>query len=916
MADSKPWERNWSASSPKPWDRRWKGDQEAGKQLVQGFNEGLFGILRAAGDIPSNIMEYPAAAVTSVLRQEPLAKSMERGRANIEKSKQFEKETFYPDEPAAGIPSIVRRTGVELGRNVPFAGIPLAAAPAFQGARQVGTLSERVIQQLLQSISRSPGKATIGEVVATAGSGAGAGVAEQVAPGSQTAEMVGQLAGGLTPTAAMVAPGMLMAKVGTKIGGRILESTLGAIPKESLPALLATIRKIPVAGKPAAALVGKAAEKGARIAQESARSVVSTQAKKVIGPEEHGNITAAMILEDKVPDLRIPLAAATKQPDLLATHFDIQRYMTPQERAALGMRLRRNERAVTTFAVKNRPDSDLAPDYVVDVANGKLTALRDEAANISGKIAGEAESLAAALPRVNKADVGANLRGIQEKIYIQRMNEMKELKKALGLENVDITTPFDDWRNAMIAKYGDPVGELKKIPDVESALMRIGRPNVAEKMARVGGEPQPAKITWENLEKLDQELYDMWQSARAGSNPNYGKARVIAEIRKDVQGFMDSLDGQLGEAYKQFKNTYREQIIVPFREGAAFQVTEKNARNFYRTYDEEVADTYFGAGEISAARKFKQVFGANPEAARAYENIALDDLRASAVVDGIIDPKKLDRWVAKHQTVLDEFPDLQDRVSSIVSANNSLLDRQTQIIGRVRQLEDDRLTKILGKVTTEDMTPEQAIARIVKDSRLTNRIWQMLDEPGKAALGRHIWDSVIDAPAANVAGFIDTNAGSLQVIFGEKGLSNLRTLVSAKEAIELSGGVAGRAFEPNPLVDVERQLGMGVPQLGSRIFAFKSGRMQKGYLILDVLSRFVRGHSQIDLENAWKQAMFDKQLAADLSDVAVTKAFDSPAAKRLKTRFFLLGYGGEEEEAAPIQVPATDTIRTNWLGAR
>jgi hypothetical protein len=163
---------------------------------------------------------------------------------------------------------------------------------------------------------------------------------------------------------------------------------------------------------------------------------------------------------------------------------------------------------------------------------------------------------------------------------------------------------------------------------------------------------------------------------------------------------------------------------------------------------------------------------------------------------------------------------------------------------------------------------------------------------------RHVWDSVVDADASTIAAFMQQNERGLIALYGARGLSNLKTLVEAKALMDRVPAPAGQPFMPSPLAAIERQIGQGIPQLGSRVFAFMSGRMQKGYLVLDAMGRVIRGHSKLDFERAWQEALFNRQLAEDLVGLGKLD-IKSPRANRLRTRFFLLGQGTMREDREP-----------------
>ena len=88
--------------------------------------------------------------------------------------------------------------------------------------------------------------------------------------------------------------------------------------------------------------------------------------------------------------------------------------------------------------------------------------------------------------------------------------------------------------------------------------------------------------------------------------------------------------------YNQFRKACFDEYIKPFEEGTVYKVRMRDGRGFYKTTDEKVAEAFWQPGNITAARQYKAVLAADPEANAALEAVALDSLRDAAVRDGVI----------------------------------------------------------------------------------------------------------------------------------------------------------------------------------------------------------------------------------------------------------------------------------------
>ncbi len=106
---------------------------------------------------------------------------------------------------------VARGVGDTAGAMLPFgaAAKGAAAAPGLLG--QIGST-------ITNTFARSPVTSMLGELVAGAGAGAGGGLAEKVAPGSQTAQVVGQTLGGLAPGAVVGATAVTPTRLAWRAG--------------------------------------------------------------------------------------------------------------------------------------------------------------------------------------------------------------------------------------------------------------------------------------------------------------------------------------------------------------------------------------------------------------------------------------------------------------------------------------------------------------------------------------------------------------------------------------------------------------------------------------------------------------------------------------------------------------------------
>ncbi len=148
-----------------------------------------------------------------------------------------------------------------------------------------------------------------------------------------------------------------------------------------------------------------------------------------------------------------------------------------------------------------------------------------------------------------------------------------------------------------------------------------------------------------------------------------------------------------------------------FERGAVGNVTKMKAFGEQAVPDSGVPAEFLfrGSGSPEAVQQFVAAVGNRPQAVQALQSYAATDLRNYATnADGTVNPAKLQRWIDDHQPILQQFPELSNRVNTAMRAQglvDNLAGRQERAINDVQR---SALGYFLG-----DMNPDAAVARIL-----------------------------------------------------------------------------------------------------------------------------------------------------------------------------------------------------------
>lgn len=726
-----------------------------------------------------------------------------------------------------------RRIGKEVGAALPMiAGVGAAAKGAQIIAKGAPTLGRALIAPAIER----PARTAAGEVIAATGAGVGAAVAEKVAPGSQGAEITGQIVGGLVP--ALTPTGLA-----TKAAGLI------------------TRKFSPTAQRKAA--------------REKIQDVLGEEITEQVGQK----IVTGQEVAGQIPGLQPSTAELSGAPSLIKTQKMREGGLSgaPLEQAVA--RQETNVAAINDFADSMAPTGQVDIDVVIDRAKGKVD-------DLLGDIEGARATQDVRGTKPKLSELGANMR---DSLIVRRRaasDEMSQMADDMGLNEVDITPQFDEIRETLIETM-TPSGRFaqsKNTPDIVGTLIDDRLVN--------------APTSFEDLKLLREELGADLRAALSGASPDQKKARYLKMGVKKLDDALETLEfpDNLAQKYTDFRQAYYDNVIVPFERGAAFKVKQKGTRGHYVTDDEKVAHTFFGPKKQTDMAQFVRVFGDDVDQMDAMRSVIMDDFRTAVVRDGEIKPRLMDRWLERFSGTLDEIPGVRNELSDLSSANTAMNKRNTSLDLRQRQIEDSLLSKKLKAFSGGTKSGSDVVADAIKTPRLMKQLVNRVRSDNEAlnSLRRHVWDDIVAGDAKTMAANIEANKEALTTALGKPHMDNLDTIMKAREMIERVPSPTGVEITSRPLEVIEKATGMGLPAMASRVYAVQSGRIGARYMATEMFSRFMRGQSAQEMERLLDTALYDPEIARDLAN-AIKFPASVPAKNRMKKHLFNLGMGGEDD---------------------
>jgi hypothetical protein len=747
---------NPQTQDPLVWDGdEWKSPPlDVGQEILKTFQGVNRAIARTAGapvDLMQGGLNLGVTGLNRTLSTDiPYLENAFGGSQNIKSG--MEAVGIRPDaRPQTATGRVLNRTLEE----VTAAGLTMGIAGGLNRAAQGGAiaLGPRT-QHVTQTFASQPGAQFVG----SAGAGVGAGIANEMAPGSFGAEVAGIIGGGA------VGVGLTPAVRYLWEGGKAFVEPLTRSGRE--------------------AIVG--------------RTLNTLEANKGGLASGAGNTT------QYVPGSQPTTAQALNDPGLAAT-----------ERA-----LRNNPEAAARFNLRDDANIE-ARTGLLNQAVPQGAGAEAVQANVRGQVEqyssamGEAVDLARQNVQRRLEAIGPGLTEQQAGVIIREeydtaLNAMRQqVRKAYQAIDPEGTSriPTEQIHTAVAGIYNDYFGTLTK--GTPEALTGIAQ--------RLRGGPQ----TFAAMDQMAKEADNVASMARAQGD-NLTAAAAIDTANALRGGLDDAAMAGTGftqaqrDAYQQAR-ALRRDMGQRLQQGATGRAGAQGKYGEYGVTPGEVPALFFNSTKGSAddAQQFMAAFGGDrPRAVQALKEYAVGDLYRTAVdPDGTVNPQRLRSWIGRHSGALNQFPELRRELMALERAQltvDSLVGRQARTLAEVQK----------GALGGFVANPEAAVAKIMSKSTPPSEVMRLRslignDEVALAGLRRAVLENGIPQlradfitdttqagvnklPWITVKNYINQNRQKLALIFEPAQLRAMEA-VALDMARANASGSAGRVAGSNTI---------------------------------------------------------------------------------------------------------------------
>ncbi len=823
-------------------------------QFFAGFNDALF-----------TLPDYSIEKVVNAFADEGL----------VEKDDVFSLAEFFNQgipEPETTTDKVIRTIGVESAKSVPFLVAPYltASSKLYTGIDKAKTTTEAVVKSMINQIRNSPMSTFLGENIAVLGFGAGTGIAEQTKPESSFAQTAYPIAGAFAP------------------------STVTNLALKTPTAMIMRF------GKKAKDYFGKQGQ------ELRATEDLSNQFKDALNnPKTQANLNQSKQIQDSINEsnqIQDPIgdgfqpspAEASDSPQLIATQKELEGNAQGSTLDALVDRKKKNLKAIEGYKVQNFPSNGDEAPFVINTITKKFDDL-SKINNQQTKFAiGKLEDISSKFPVTDKFQQGLVLRNKLVDIRKEAVNEFNQYANDLGI-NLETKIPFVKLKDEIISEFDPKTVFSDKVntPDVLIDIKKFDKDS----------------ITFNEFKDLRERVSDDLLDELASATPKNTKIRKLTLLKQKLDNYLDEQSSNLGSQYKEFRNAYKERIINRFEKSGAYAVRQTGKTQEYNIANEKVAEAFLK--NVDTANQFKIAFTdnqtqkINTEALQSLENVILDQINKSSFKNGVLDPNKLQNYIKKNREVLEQFPEIFNKIKNANTIVNNVSNRISQLNNRKALIDENLLAKKLSygssPVIKGIVDVDQVISDAIKQPSLMYNISNRLKtdneiEALRRSVAKNIFDKVdIEKNPLSLKDYINNNYKSLKYVFSQDHLKNMETIADAYSIALRTPIPTGSGMTPNSrLQKVSNVTGMGVPSILSRFYSAESGRTSVRYVAGDILGRLFLTLGKKKSDALFLESMFNPKITNELLNFAKNPQ-SKKTTQKLNLFLFNLGYPQGEE---------------------
>jgi len=477
------------------------------------------------------------------------------------------------------------------------------------------------------------------------------------------------------------------------------------------------------------------------------------------------------------------------------------------------------------------------------------------------------------------------LDGIVQRYYLQSFSETSSMGNAMR-NNPELLKEFapnlvdlkkfilgQDTSAAVLKKLG---GDFKLPTEAQRKAMlkeadEIARKNMTFEITR----PEALDMLESSLRYRNAAISEYNKRMDFGIQRNSAQRMLDTAnaLHKDVEGFVLKSFGK-DPALVQWMDKYEDVFRKGYEKALPLLISRRRGtEDFLLSSERVVAEALKSADNI---RSLNVILGRdNAKYQQSLLDAMYDKAYRSNVLneDGILDPKKYNRFLQSNRNILEAMPDSVQRTlrDEAVVAEGSLK-RIADLRTRAEDVADTELVNTLKKAVRQDADPQKLVLQAVDDPAVMRKLVDSLgNQPGQLeALRRQVWLGV-EKELFNpqnplfMEEFLKRNSKSLNILYPPQHLDDLRLLAEMQKRVFAGERVEGKL---SPFMSFDEKLratiGTGVGTAEATFRAATIRQISPMHAGVSLLTRLATRQQTNAYEAVLYRALTDSKYAHEL----------------------------------------------------
>jgi hypothetical protein len=350
-------------------------------------------------------------------------------------------------------------------------------------------------------------------------------------------------------------------------------------------------------------------------------------------------------------------------------------------------------------------------------------------------------------------------------------------------------------------------------------------------------------------------------------------------LHKDVEGFVLKSFGK-DPALVQWMDKYEDVFRKGYEKALPLLISRRRGtEDFLLSSERVVGEALKSADNI---RSLNVILGRdNAKYQQSLLDAMYDKAYRSNVLneDGILDPKKYNRFLQSNRNIIEAMPDNVQRTlrDEAVVAEGSLK-RIADLRTRAEDVADTELVNTLKKAVRQDADPQKLVLQAVDDPAVMRKLVDSLgNQPGQLeALRRQVWLGV-EKELFNpqnplfMEEFLRRNSKSLNILYAPQHLDDLRRLAEMQKRVFAGDRVEGKL---SPFMSFDEKLratiGTGVGTAEATFRAATIRQISPMHAGVSLLTRLATRQQTNAYEAVLYRALTDSKYAHELVNATAT----------------------------------------------